>query len=112
MNGEGRGVGNAGVSPAGRAVRRNRRRLVGTARRAVRGSFGERALPGKGENAQRSNLKKQLIPIPMLREYDERIWSAAAGGIPRDAAFFKHECGNRVPLPARSAALVTALHAV
>jgi len=47
------------------------------------------------------------------RKCDERIWNAAASGIPRDAAF-KHESGGKVvakavPRPARSAALVTAL---
>jgi hypothetical protein len=27
------------------------------------------------------------IPIPMLRKSGEKFWSAAASGIPRDAAF-------------------------
>jgi len=46
--------------------------------------------------------------MPMLRESGERIWSAAASGIPRDAALAR--TGRKaVPRPAHSAALVTAL---
>ncbi|MDD3546449.1 MAG: hypothetical protein PHG96_13980, partial [Kiritimatiellae bacterium] len=42
------------------------------------------------------------------RKSGERIWSAAASGIPRDAALAR--TGRKaVPRPARSAALVTAL---
>ena len=44
----------------------------------------------------------------MLRKSGERIWSAAASGIPRDAALAR--TGRKaVPRPAHSAALVTAL---
>ncbi|MDD4025297.1 MAG: hypothetical protein PHN85_05175 [Kiritimatiellae bacterium] len=55
-----------------------------------------------------STKKEQLISIPMLRKSGERIWSAAASGIPRDAALAR--TGRKaVPRPAHSAALVTAL---
>jgi hypothetical protein len=44
----------------------------------------------------------------MLRESGGQIWSAAASGIPRDAALAR--AGRKaVPRPAHSAALVTAL---
>ena len=53
-------------------------------------------------------LSRQLISIPILRESGKRIWSAAASGIPHDAALAR--AGRKaVPRPAHSAALVTAL---